>query len=98
MGPIDPPQHKGCLPQYTRDKLVELQDQLDQLEEFGVFQHPEEIDITEYLNPSFLVKKTNGGSHLMMLAATVSLSRPCSLMKTLLSDKLHNGSTLSSQI
>ena len=72
MGPIEPPQHKGCLPQYARGKLIELQDKFDQLEELGVFQHPEEIDITvEYLNPSFLVKKTNGGSRLVTAFADV---------------------------
>ena len=66
MGPVKPPECKGCLPQYTSGKLVELQEKFDQLEELGVFQHPEEIDITvKYLNPSFLVKKPNGGSCLV---------------------------------
>ena len=37
-----------------------------------VFQRPEEIDIiVEYLNPSFLVKKTNGGSLLVTAFADV---------------------------
>jgi len=72
IGPIKPPQRKGRLPQYARGKLVELQDKFDQLEELGVFQRPEEIDITvEYLNPSFLVKKTNGGSRLVTAFADV---------------------------
>ena len=66
MGPIEPPQWKGRLPQYARDKLVELQDKFDQLEQLDVFQRPEDVGITaEYLNPSFLVKKPNSGSRLV---------------------------------
>ena len=58
MGPVEPPQRKGRLPQYARDKLVELQEKFDYLEQLGVFQRPEDVGITvEYLNPSFLVKK-----------------------------------------
>jgi len=78
MGPIEPPQRRGCLPQYARGKLVELQDKFDQLEEVGVLQSPEEIDITvEYLNPSFLVKRPNGGSRLVTaFADVVRYSKP----------------------
>ena len=58
MGPVEPSQRKDRLPQYTRDKLVELQEKLDHLEQLGVFQRPEDVGITvEYLDPSFLVKK-----------------------------------------
>ena len=32
MGPVQPPQRKGCVPQYSRDKLVELQEKFDELE------------------------------------------------------------------
>ena len=32
MGLVKPPQQKGCLPQYARDKLVELQEKFDHLE------------------------------------------------------------------
>ena len=66
MGPVEPPQRKGRLPQYARDKLIELQEKFDDLEKLGVFRRPEDVGITvEYLNPSFLVKKPNGGSRLV---------------------------------
>ena len=66
MGPVLPPQRKGRLPQYSRDKLVELQDKFDSLEQQGVFARPEDIGITvEYLNPSFLIKKKSGGYRLV---------------------------------
>ena len=63
MGPVEPPQRKGRLSQYARDQLIELQEKFDHLEQLGVFRRPEDVGITvEYLNPSFLVKKPNGGS------------------------------------
>jgi len=66
MGPVEPPQQKGCLPQYAQDKLVKLQEKFDHLEQPGVFRCPEDVGITvEYLNPSFLVMKPNGGSRLV---------------------------------
>ena len=66
MGPVQPPQRKGRVPQYSRDKLVELQLKFDELEKHGVFVHPEEAGINvEYLNPSFLIKKPSGGSRLV---------------------------------
>lgn len=72
MGPVEPPQRKGRLPQYDRGKLVELQEKFDQLEELGVFGRPEDAGINvEYLNPSFLVKKANGGHRLVTAFADV---------------------------
>ena len=66
MGPVQPPQRKGHVPQYSRDKLVELQQKFDELEQCQVFQRPENIGVTvEYLNPSFLVKKPSGGFRLV---------------------------------
>ncbi|MEW8547318.1 MAG: RNase H-like domain-containing protein, partial [Candidatus Thiodiazotropha sp.] len=66
MGPTQPPQRKGKVPQYSRDKLVELQQRFDDLEAQGVFKHPHDLGITaEYLNPSFLVKKPSGGFRLV---------------------------------
>ena len=66
MGPVQPPQRKGRLPQYSRDKLLELQSKFDELESVGVFHRPEDAGVTvEYLNPSFLVKKANGGYRLV---------------------------------
>ena len=72
MGPVQPPQRKGRLPQYARDKLLERQQKFDELEEKGVFARPEDIGITvEYLNPSFLVKKPNGGFRLVTAFADI---------------------------
>ena len=52
MGPTQPPQRKGRVPQYNKDKLSELQDKFDQLEELGVFAKPENVGVcVEYLNP-----------------------------------------------
>ena len=66
MGPVQPPQRKGRCPQYARDKLIELQDKYDELEAVGVFGRPEDVRVAaEYLNPSFLVCKSNGGSRLV---------------------------------
>ena len=72
MGPVQPPQRKGRVPQYSRDKLLELQQKFDELESLGVFSRPEDIGIdVEYINPSFLVKKTNGGYRLVTAFADV---------------------------
>ena len=62
-GPTLPPQRKGSIPQYSRDKLVELQDKFDELEtDYGVFATPEEVGVVaKYINPSFLAKKPSGG-------------------------------------
>ena len=76
MGPTLPPQRKGRVPQYAKDKLVELQEQFDNLEQQGVFKKPEDLDITaEYLNPSFLVKKPNGSFRLV--TAFTDVARYC---------------------
>jgi len=72
MGPVEPPQRKGRLPQYSRGQLVELQTKFDELEHDGVFKKPEDIGLTvEYLNPSFLVKKPSGGHRLVTAFADV---------------------------
>jgi len=55
-----PPQRKGRIPFYNRDKLVDLQKYFDDLEDLGVFRKPEDVGVNvEYVNPSFLVKKPN---------------------------------------
>ncbi|KAL5007239.1 hypothetical protein ScPMuIL_002143, partial [Solemya velum] len=43
MGPTKPPQRKGHLPLYSRDKLSELQQKFDELTKIGVFKKPEDI-------------------------------------------------------
>ena len=61
MGPLQPPQRKGCMLQYARNQLEQLQTKFDELEAIGVFQLPEDLGVVaEYLNPSFLVKKSGG--------------------------------------
>ena len=66
MGPVEPPQRKGQLPQYARIQHVELQHKFDELESMGVFVRPEVVPISvEYLNPSFLVKRRKGGYRLV---------------------------------
>jgi hypothetical protein len=66
MGPVLPPQRKGRVPQYNKNRLVELQQKFDELEKAGVFAKPEQVNITvEYLNPSFLISKPNGGTRLV---------------------------------
>ena len=61
-----------CLPLYAKGKLVQLQDNFDELERVGVFKKPEELGVNvEYLNPSFLVKKSNGGFRLVTAFAYV---------------------------
>ena len=65
MGPVEP-QRKGRLLQYARNKLVNLQSNFDELEKLGVFKRPEDINVAmEYLNTSFLFKKSNGGYRLV---------------------------------
>ena len=41
MGPVEPPQWKGRLPQYACNKLVELQQMFNDFEKIGVFKQPE---------------------------------------------------------
>ena len=72
MGPVQPAQRKGRVPQYARDKLLELQQKFDDFESQGVFPRPESLGITaEYLNPSFLVKKSSGGFRVVTAFADV---------------------------
>ena len=40
MGPVEPPQRKGRVPQYLRDQLDLLQSKFDELEAQGVFRAP----------------------------------------------------------
>ncbi len=66
MGQALPPQRKGRMPQYSKDKMDELQDKCDELEIQGVFAKPEDVGVTvEYLNLPFLVNKPGGGTRLV---------------------------------
>ena len=72
MGPTQPPQRRGRLPHYNDNKLKELQNKFDELEEIGVFARPESLNVAvEYVNPSFLVSKPNGGHRLVTAFSSV---------------------------
>ena len=72
MGPVQPPQCKGRMSQYSKDKLVELHNKFDELEYKGVFRRPEDLGLSvEYINPSFLAKKPSGGYRLVTAFADV---------------------------
>lgn len=72
MGPVQPPQRKGRVPQYSKNQLDTLQQKFDELENIGVFKRPEDVGITvEYVNPSFLIKKPNGSFRLVTAFADV---------------------------
>lgn len=60
MGPTLPPQRRGRLPLYPAKNLQTLQDNLDILESKGILAKPDDFGINvEYVNPTFLVKKSN---------------------------------------
>ena len=85
MGLILTPQHKGCFPQYSRNMSVDLQQKFDELESCGVFIRPEDAGVVaEYLNPSFLVKKSSGGFRLVTAFADVG--RFCKPQPSLMPD------------
>ena len=46
MGPVQPPQRKGRLPQYSKGQLQKLQDKFDELENIVVFKKPEDLGNT----------------------------------------------------
>ncbi|KAL5020639.1 hypothetical protein ScPMuIL_002285, partial [Solemya velum] len=43
MGLVLPPQRKGHMPQYNHEKMVALQQKIDELEHKGVFRRPEDV-------------------------------------------------------
>ena len=52
--------------------MQELLAKFDELEKLGVFKRPEDVNVSvEYMNPSFLVKKSSGGSRLVTAFADV---------------------------
>ena len=66
IGPVQPPQRKGRVPQYSRNQPLELQAKFDERGQAQVFRRPEDLGITvEYLNPSFLVEKPSSGHRLV---------------------------------
>ena len=72
MGPVQHPQRKGRVYQYSRISV----DKFDELERAQVFQRPENIGLTvEYLNLSFLVKKPSASLRLVTAFADVGRYR-----------------------
>jgi hypothetical protein len=66
MGTVEPPPQKARLPSYSSEKMKLLQEKMDELEDLGVLVKPEDAGITvEYVSPSFLVKKEDGGHRLV---------------------------------
>ena len=66
MGPSLPPQRSGKIPIYNRSNLELLQAKFDMLLSQGVFAKPEDISVNvEYVSPSFLIKKKDGGHRLV---------------------------------
>ena len=49
MGPVQPPQRKSRLQQYSRNKSVELQDKFDELERQGVLAGVEDFGVADRL-------------------------------------------------
>ena len=43
MAPVEPPQRKGCIPQYAYDKRADLQQKFDNLEKRCVFKRHEDV-------------------------------------------------------
>ena len=83
MGTVLPPQRKGKLPQYSRDKLSLVQEHFDHLEKLGVLAKPETVGVNiEYLNPSFLVKK--GENSFRLVTAFTEVGKYCKPQPTLL--------------
>lgn len=53
MGPVQLPQCKGHVPQYSHHKLAELQEKYDELKQWRVFHQLKDVVVSpEYLNPS----------------------------------------------
>ena len=85
IGPVQPPQSPGRVPQYERNRLNELQEKFDELESLGVFRKPEDLGIVvEYVNPSFLVNKPGGGTRLVTDFS--SIGRYCKPQPSMLPD------------
>ena len=64
---------QGPCPPILPRQAGRVKEKFDELEHCQVFRRPEDVGVTvEYLNPSFLVKKTSGG---FRLVSTVPLTR-----------------------
>ena len=76
--PVQPPQRKGRVPQYSRDKLVELQHRFDESGAVGVLAKPESIGVrVKYLNSSFLVKKPQSDKDFRFVTAFTEVGKYC---------------------
>ena len=90
LGPTLLPQCKDCLPQYTCDRVVELQEKFHYLENVGVFKSPEDLGIiAEYVNPTYLVKKPSGGGRLTAFAEVGQYAKPQPSLMPYMDSTLH---------
>ena len=69
LGPVEPPHTKVFVPNYDRKKLDILQQKCDDLEAMGVLARPEDVGVrVEFVSPSFLVDRPDGGEPRMVTA------------------------------
>lgn len=62
IGSTIPPQHRGQMPLYSRNNLLEYQDHIDELDKMRATAKPSDVGVTvELVHPSFLVNKASGG-------------------------------------
>ena len=65
MGSVEPQQKKLVTPVYS-GSVIGAPTKFDDLQLLGVFKRAEDVKVTaEYLNPSFVEKKPNGGSRIV---------------------------------
>ena len=58
IGAVQPPQRRGHLHQYNRQRLSELQSKFDELEALGVVRKPEDVGVAvEYVHPLLSCQK-----------------------------------------
>jgi hypothetical protein len=69
MGPVEPPHSKVFVPHYDEAKMNIMQRKCDELEEMGVLARPEAVNVqVEYVSPSFLVDRSDGGDPRLVTA------------------------------
>ena len=72
IGSAVPPTHKLHASSYSHSNLQMLQDKFDELEQEGVFAHPEDVGVAvKHVSPSFLVRKQSGGYCLVTAFASL---------------------------
>ena len=92
MGSVLLPQCRSRLPHHGPDRLLELQNKCNKLEAQGILAKPEQVGINvEYLNLTFLVQKSNGGTRLVTDFGDVGrYSKPQSFLLSNTDSNLHS--------